>query len=308
METGPEANRHLGIASDQHVGHAGKLSEAIHHFGDIAGYRQHVQVAHGFAASTKTAGEFQLVDALALEQMFPHRQSYVVGFRPVDPFTGCFGDGHAIEDRLFGLGRETLQLPYPPCLARGLQFLQRCDAQLVVDRSSLLGPQARYPKHGQHGLGDFSQQLLQLRQLARLDQCGTLLGNGFANPVNLQQPFGVVGHDRRHGIRQIAYGAGAVAIGANAKRIRPLELQQVGHLFENRGYLSVVHDLCDSSPFQRPLSTRPRVLWSHVRWPSKAVGCVSTALEGHRTCSVVSTNLWPGAYKCNSTTSLSCST
>ena len=122
-----------------------------------------------------------------------------------------------------------------------LQVVQRLDAQLVEHGGRFLRADPRNPHDGQDAFRDLGQQFVQLRQLPGADQRGRFLRDGFADAVDRQQPLPVVGHDRRHGLGQVADGPGAVAVGPHAKRVLVFEFQQVRNLLQDGGDFGVGH-------------------------------------------------------------------
>jgi hypothetical protein len=190
LQAARQPDRHLRIASDQHVRRPGKFGETVHDPVDFRCDDQHVQVAHRLASAAVAAGEFELLDAFAAAQVSAQLGDDLVRLGPVDPLPGCGRQGNPAQDRRLGFRPEALQRADAAFFASPFQIVQRGDSQFVVHRRRLLRTHPRNPHDGQDTFGNLVLQFLQLRQFAGPHQDFALLGHRLADAVDSNKRFG----------------------------------------------------------------------------------------------------------------------
>ena len=114
------------------------------------------------------------------------------------------------------------------------------DFQFVKQNRRPLGSQARHAEYGQHAFGNFGQKFFEHGQRAGLHQSGDFFGQILADALDIGKRAIRIGHDIGRRFGQIVNRARGVAIGPDPKRIRALELQQIGDMLENGGYFTLV--------------------------------------------------------------------
>ena len=240
LEAGAEQDARPGLALRQRFRHLRIGGEPGHH--RVGRLRRHedVEVADGVAHPPVAAGDLDPVDAAHGAQ--------VVGERP----RVLRRDGeleaprlrqlplHRIGDLRLARRPEPLQLADAALLGRPEQLRQRLDLEIAIERLDALRPE---PGHAQE-LGHAGRQLLAqaLEQLAgpgpaispilavRSSPIPGSLGSGLPPPIAPPRSSDqVLDRPRR------------VAIGAHAKRVRLLDLEEIGDLVEHPRDIGVVH-------------------------------------------------------------------
>jgi hypothetical protein len=127
-----DADRHLGIATGNHLRRFRELSQAVHRGGYIVRDSKNVEIPHSLFAAAVAAGEFELLNALAGLKMFAQRLHKLVRLGPVQPLVGLLGDRHALQDDLLRFFAKTFQVADLMRVAGGFELLQRHNAKLFV--------------------------------------------------------------------------------------------------------------------------------------------------------------------------------
>lgn len=120
-----------------------------------------------------------------------------------------------------------------PCSAACLSRVERFEAQLFEQRGDLLRTESRNAQHLHDSGRDLRFQVLQLRQLSRLDDDDNLVSEVFADAFELQQLSRIARDDRSDIRRQRFDRASGIAVRSHAERVRTIEFQQVGEVFKD---------------------------------------------------------------------------
>ncbi len=171
--------------------------------------------------------------------MFAQLCDDLVGIGPIHALGSRFGHVHPVENGLFRLGTEPLERTHLLRLTRRPQLFQRGNSQLLKQDGRFLGSQPGNAQQRQHALRDLRQQRLQLRKPTGSYEGHTLLGHRLPDSVDVGQLIRVLFDHLGHRLRHVADGTRAVAVGAHAKRVGALELQQVGQFIQGCGDLGI---------------------------------------------------------------------
>ena len=98
-------------------------------------------------------------------------------------------EGDALENLLLTLRAKPIQFRHLARLARLLQFLNRLDAQLLVDRLDLLRAHALHIEHLDEAGRDGGFQRVVIFQLAGLHQLSDFLDQRIADALDFTKPF-----------------------------------------------------------------------------------------------------------------------
>ncbi len=135
-----------------------------------------------------------------------------------------------LEDLLLALRAEAGQRAQPLLLGRGLQLVDRRDAELLPDARRRLRPEPRQAHEaddvGRNAALAFRERL----DLALLDDLDDLLLDRLADSLQLLRP--PVERELRDRARRLAHPRRGAAVGEHAKRLRAFELEQVGEQVE----------------------------------------------------------------------------
>ena len=224
----------------EHLSDVLAVREALDHRAFALRRREQVEIADRLAPTAQAAGRDGLLDPRHLAQRGQQRHRRLRGLANRHAARLLGVRQRRLEDRLLGLRPEAGDRLHPP-LRRGLmQFFDRVDTELMVQRPHALGTEARHLQQ----LGDRRRQLLAqpLEQpaAAGVDDLGDARGEVGADagqPVEI----GALGDHRLHAAPHVADRARRVAIGADAKRIGAFDLEQVGDFAEDRGDFGVLH-------------------------------------------------------------------
>ena len=240
LDAGAEQHARPGVAFRQRLRHLGVGREPGHH--RRAGFRRRedVEVADGIAHPPVAAGDLDPVDAARAAQVVGERLRVLRGDGELEAPRLRQLPLHRIGD--LGLPRrpEPVQRADASLLGRLEKLRERVDLEVVVERLDALRPE---PGHAQQ-LGHAGRHLLAqaLEQAAgpRRGDFADLRRQILPDPGELGQRLAA--RDRRSEVeRQVLDRPRPVAIGAHPKRVRLLDLEEIGDLVEHPPDIGVVH-------------------------------------------------------------------
>ena len=135
-----------------------------------------------------------------------------------------------LEDQLLLLRPHAPHRAQPPRPGCVLEFLERRNAQRLVEEGGRLRPHALEVQQVEQRGGELGQQLLVVLHPARLDQLADLGRDLLADAGQLPQGGGVEPLDP---VGRVRDGIGRVAVRADLERVLGLDLEQVGNLAEH---------------------------------------------------------------------------
>src|SRR5207253_6782712 len=94
------SDRHFRWPAGENLPVADDLTERVHRFGWIGRHDENIEVADRLFAAAVAAGEFKLLNSLALFKMPAKLRDHAIGFCPEQPYAGRFGKTDAFEDGL----------------------------------------------------------------------------------------------------------------------------------------------------------------------------------------------------------------
>ena len=229
--------------------------DVLHGCGDDVGLAgragdEQVEVADGFAAAAQGAGGRDGVDAGELADEFGD----ALGVLARDVDAEARGVLAVVLDALEQLVGELLpharQRQQVAALGGCFQRVDVGDAERGVEQRDGLRAHAGQAQQLQHGGLVALQQLVAQRHGAGGDQVADVGGHAFADAGNGEQRLGVgVGRGERGELRGLLLdGFRGAAIGADAKRIGGVDLQQGGGFIEQPSEGDVVHRKSKSGP------------------------------------------------------------
>ena len=228
----------LGLASLLDRGHPVVGDEGVHHLGRRGGRGDQVDVLGGLGVPAEAARDLAAVDGRHLEQRVANvlRERSQPGDRDASP--PRHGGLGARQDRLLRLLAHSGEVA-DPALARRLHgVLQRDQTEVGEDPSRRLGADAG-DVHDRHHAGRRHRlELLQRRDVARVEQLGDLVGDGRSHARQLAQPA-LLGQPR-HRLRRLAQRLRSLAVGEVAVGDGTVQLEQVGEQLESSCNLRVV--------------------------------------------------------------------
>ena len=128
------------------------------------------------------------------------------------------------------------------------EIVEGGDLQFVIELRRPFWAQAGHAEDRQHALGNLGQEFFEHRQRAGLDQRGHLFREVLADPLDIRQRAVRIADNVGGRLGQVVDRTGGVAIGPDAERVGPLELQQVGDLLEDGGDFVIGHGyMCNST-------------------------------------------------------------
>ena len=146
--------------------------------------------------------------------------------RPVQQQRVCRRAGQILCKRrpklLLGLRPDSRHLAKPPLRGRLAQLVERADAERLRDVHRALGAQPEQPPDADEIGGDSLLELLQLVQVAGLDELAEAGLDGGADAANLPDPAGPDElRDRHRGVAQDVRGTsvGAHAVGVGVRKL-----------------------------------------------------------------------------------------
>ena len=136
------------------------------------------------------------------------------------------------------------------------QFLQGGDPQLPVQGGGLLRPEAGEGQQAGHRPRRLLLQLREHRQPAGFDDLGDLAGQVPADTGERREVLPFL-EQHRHALRQVADGAGGVAVGPDAEGVLAADVEQVGDLGEDLDDVGVVDGHISPKPGAGPKFLNP---------------------------------------------------
>ena len=229
----------LGLASLLDRGDPVVGDEGVHHLGGRGGRGDQIDVLGGLGVPAEAAGDLAAVDGRHLEQRVSDVLSpTVAGGRPRVPARPETADSAParIACSVFSPipGRSRIR----PSRAACHGVLQRNQSQVGEDPARRLGPDARDVHDGHHAGRRHRLELLQRRDVARVEQLGDLVGDSRSDARQLAQPA-LLGQPR-HRLRRLAQRLRSLAVGEVAVGDGAVQLEQVGEQLESSCNLRVV--------------------------------------------------------------------
>ena len=148
-------------------------------------------------------------------------------------------DGDPLQDVLLGLGldsRETVELPGP---RQRLESRQAPDTFALVEQLGGLRPDTRHVEERDHTGRDAAFRRLDVLHLPGLEVLDDLAGEVLPDTRHVVEPS--LARDDLHVLRERLDVLRCPAVGADAKHIRPAQLEHVGHEVEEPRDLEVLH-------------------------------------------------------------------
>ena len=150
-------------------------------------------------------------------------------------------DGDALQDVLLGLGldsREPVELPGP---RQRLESRQAPDTFALVEQLGGLRPDTRHVEERDHTGRDAAFRRLDLLHLPGLEVLDDLAGEVLPDSRHVIEP--PLARDDLHVLRERLDVLRCPAVGADAKHVRPAQLEHVGHEVEEPRDLEVLHPI-----------------------------------------------------------------
>ena len=104
-----------------------------------------IEVADSVFSSAIATGGLRLLNREALSQVSENRLGMLLGLGPQDTPVGLGRNVQTLEDLLFGLGAESLDVAHLMRFTRRAELVQRGDVQFAVENGRPLGSQAGNP-------------------------------------------------------------------------------------------------------------------------------------------------------------------
>ena len=211
-------------------------------FGSGASFagNEDVEIADGFAAAAQRSGGRDLVDAGIFREVFG--ELFGLGLGGIDEEAAA--DAAVVLDGLEQLGFVLLAHARQFAdLAFARQFLDAIDVADLVgapDERDGFRAEALNLQQLQHRRVIFLEQFGLHGEFAVCEEFLQVAQHAFADAGNRENLLGV-GDEFLDLLRVILDGLRGVAVGADAERILPIDLEQVGGLVENVGDGLVVH-------------------------------------------------------------------
>ncbi len=234
--------QHAGarFAGGEYFGHFVIRSEALHHRAVRRCSDQDIQVADGFAHAPEAAGHDHLLHAGNRLQKGAQRLGILRRGGELEAAALAGMGLHRLQNVLLGFFAEAVQRADAAILRGALQLLDGLHVKVVVQHLDALGPQPGYLQQFGDGRRQFLAQAIQQAAMSGADDLGDLAGEIATDAGQAGQVVAAL-HQHARLLRQVTHDARGIAIGTDAKRVRPLDLQQVGDLFEYSGDVGVVN-------------------------------------------------------------------
>ena len=210
----------------------------------VRGRGQHVEIADGIATPAIAAGSH---DPAAVAQIGEQRLCFRLNHRKLEA-RWCLWLVECRRQLADDARTEPLQLAQPARLHGAAQIVERMHLQPVVEQLDALRSQPGKRRHVANLAWKLLLERLEKLEMACLDDVGDLAREVLADAGQLRE-IASFGQQGPHVLRQAAHDASRAAIGPHAKRVIPLEFQEIGRLIEHSRDLGVLYrHRADPSP------------------------------------------------------------
>jgi len=229
--------KHLG---DFVIGGEALHHRAVHNSTIWGGGDQNIQIADGLAHAPEAAGHNHLLHAGYRLQKGAQRFGILRRGGKLETAALAGMCLHCLQDVLLGLFAEAVQSADAAVLCGAPQLFDGLHIEIMVQRLDPFRSEAWNLQQFGYRRGELLTQALQQAAMSGGDDLADLAGEVGADAGQAGQVVAAL-HQYARLLRQVAQDARSIAIGADAERIRRLDLQQVGDLFENNGDVCVMH-------------------------------------------------------------------
>ncbi len=223
----------------EYFGHFVIRSKALHHSAVRRRSHQDIQVADGLAHAPEAAGHDYLLHAGDGLQEGAQRLGILRRDGELEAATLAGMGLHGLQDVLLGFFAEAVQRADAAILCGAMQLFDGLHVEIVVQRLDPLRPQAgNLQQLGDRGR-QFAAQPIQQAAMSGRDDLFDLAGEIGADAGQAGQVIAAL-HQHARLLRQVTQDARGIAVGADAKGIRTLDLEQVCDLFKDDGDVGVM--------------------------------------------------------------------
>ena len=195
----------------------------------------HVEIAHGFLAPAKAAGDFGFFEPRRTGEMRKRRIRIALNRCELEPpFLFQIGGGEAMEQRFLEFGAKARERTDFPGSRRASHVIESPNAECVAKAHRALGPDVRKPHQLKREGRDCGGELFELGVASGAGHFGDLPREILADSRKLVELLASPQHLGDFDCEP-AQDPGGVAIGANPERIVAFKLTDVGDFFEDAG-------------------------------------------------------------------------
>ena len=196
-------------------------------FGVVAG-REDIHVTDRFLPAANGPREFTRRDRIEVPEEFPDPLAARDGLAEQRPLVGLPGEVDAVEDVLFGLRTEPLDILYFAGLGRCFEVVERFDAEFLVERADSFRTDPLD-----------AREFVEFRDTARLGVLDDFRRDGVADAVDVPNRCFAVGGERENGFGMVTNVLGGPAVGSRFV-LDTVRFEQVCELFQSCRNLVVV--------------------------------------------------------------------
>ena len=198
-----------------------------------------VEIADRILAAPIAAGDNHVPDAWAVLHVGSERLGKVLGRRNLEAALTGAVLANFVQDFGFGLFAKARERAHLVRLGSARKLVEGLDPEAFVERVDTLRAKPRERRQ----LGERGRRarldLLEHAQASRFDDLCNLARKILADAGQLRQVLAACDH-LCGALRQILDGLGGAAIGANAKRVCVVDLEEIGKLVEEACNIGVV--------------------------------------------------------------------
>ena len=235
-----EPHARLRLAPRRNLLHPRPGAEPVHHRPDLGRRHQEIQVAHGFQPAAQAARRLRPRHLRQCAQSGRNRRGHRLGIPPQVTFAIGLAVADALEDLLLRLLPKAVERRHPSVGARGREFRQRFQPELLMEHLDFFRSQPRHLQHLQQARLDRSPELGQKLEAAGGVQLGDFLRQRLADALDALEPL-VRDQPRQLRLLDRLESPRTRLIGAHLERILALQLQQGGDLVQRVGNFVLGH-------------------------------------------------------------------